>query len=98
MTMYAVSSTVQVLAVIGLALRLVVIWLLHSTLAPLRKVSADVQQALTAPMLERAVPGTDQLGQTRRLAWRCPTTSPPGSSRSSWGSSWPSSSSRCWRG
>jgi hypothetical protein len=76
MTMYAVSSTVQVLAVIGLALGLVVLlvvlWLLHNTLAPLRKVSADVQQALTAPMLERGVPGTDQLGQTRRLAESVP--------------------------
>lgn len=72
----AVSSTGQVLAVIGLVLGLVVllvvIWLLHNTLAPLRKVSADVQLAQTAPMLQRGVPGTEQLGQTRRLAESIP--------------------------
>ena len=66
------SSTVTVLAIIGLVVGLVVllvvIWLLNNTLAPLRSVLADVESARTAPMLERGVPGTDQLGQTRRLA------------------------------
>ena len=61
-----------VLAIIGLVLGLVVavvvLKLLNDTLTPLRSVLADVQNAHTAPMLERGVPGTDQLGQTRRLA------------------------------
>ena len=61
-----------VLAIIGLVLGLVVavvvLKLLNDTLTPLRSVLADVKNAHTAPMLERGVPGTDQLGQTRRLA------------------------------
>jgi hypothetical protein len=61
-----------VLAIIGLVLGLVVavvvLKLLNDTLTPLRSVLADVQNAHTAPMLERGVPGTEQLGQTRRLA------------------------------
>lgn len=65
-----------VLAIIGLVVGLivffVVIFLLQSTLAPLRKVLASVQSAKTAPMLERGVPGTDQLGQTQRLAQSVP--------------------------
>jgi hypothetical protein len=72
----AVGTTVAVLAVIGLLIGLVVlfvvIWLLNDVLAPLRRTSADVQDALTAPMLERGVPGTDQLGATRRLAESVP--------------------------
>ena len=68
----AVSSAGQTLAVIGLVVGfvvlLVVIWLLSQVLAPLRKALADVQSANTAPMLTRGVPGTDQLGTTRRLA------------------------------
>jgi hypothetical protein len=72
----AVSSTVQVLAIVGLVVGLVVlgvvVFLLQATLAPLRKVLADVRSAQTAPMLERGVPGTDQLGQTRRLAESVP--------------------------
>ncbi|MEA2223049.1 MAG: hypothetical protein QOH83_1425 [Solirubrobacteraceae bacterium] len=72
----AVGTTVAVLAVIGLVIGLVVlfvvIWLLNDVLAPLRRTSADVQDALTAPMLERGVPGTDQLGATRRLAESVP--------------------------
>jgi hypothetical protein len=63
---------VTVLAIIGLVLGLVVllvvIKLLNDTLTPLRSVLADVQNAKTAPMLEHGVPGTEQLGQTRRLA------------------------------
>jgi hypothetical protein len=54
--------------VVGLVVLLVVIKLLHGTLAPLLAVQADVKSAKTAPMLERGVPGTDQLDQTRRLA------------------------------
>jgi hypothetical protein len=71
-----VSTTVTVLAIIGLVVGLVVllvvIWLLQSTLAPLRAVLTDVNSAHDAPMLERGVPGTDQLGQTRRLAESVP--------------------------
>jgi hypothetical protein len=76
MMMLAVGTTVAVLAVIGLVIGLVVlfvvIWLLNDVLAPLRRISSDVQDALKAPMLERGVPGTDQLGATRRLAESVP--------------------------
>ena len=58
--------------VVGLVVLLVVIKLLNDTLTPLRSILADVQNAKTAPMLERGVPGTDQLGQTRRLAESVP--------------------------
>jgi hypothetical protein len=72
----AVGTTVTVLALIGLAIGLivlfVVIWLLSNTLAPLRSILRDLQSAKTAPMLERGVPGTDQLGTTRRLAESVP--------------------------
>jgi hypothetical protein len=70
------STTVTVLAivglVVGLVVLLVVINLLHGVLTPLRSVLADVQSAKTAPMLERGIPGTDQLGQTRRAAESIP--------------------------
>jgi hypothetical protein len=63
---------VEVLAIIGLVIGLVVllvvIWLLQNTLRPLLDTLADVQGAHAAPLLERGVPGTEQLGQTRRLA------------------------------
>jgi hypothetical protein len=76
MMVVAVGTTVAVLAVIGLVIGLVVllvvIWLLNDVLAPLRRTSSDVQDALTAPMLQRGVPGTDQLGATRRLAESVP--------------------------
>jgi hypothetical protein len=66
----------QVLAIIGLVVGvvvlLVVIKLLHGTLTPLREILADVQGAHGAPLLERGVPGTEQLGQTRRLAESVP--------------------------
>ena len=72
MSPLAVSTTASVLAIIGLVVGLVVllvvIFLLHSTLAPLRRILGELQSAKTAPMLERGVPGTDQLGTTRRLA------------------------------
>jgi len=62
----------QILAIIGLVVGLVVllvvIKLLNGTLAPLRETLADVQGAHAAPLIERGVPGTEQLGQTRRLA------------------------------
>ena len=68
--------TLQVLAIIGLVLGvvvlLVVIKLLHGTLTPLRQILAEVQGAHSAPLLERGVPGTEQLGQTRRLAESVP--------------------------
>ncbi len=71
-----VSTTATVLAVVGLAVGLivffVVVWLLNSTLAPLRRVLTDLQSAKKAPMLERGVPGTEQLGTTRRLAESVP--------------------------
>jgi len=76
MMLLAVGTAVTVLAVIGLVIGLVVlfvvVWLLNDTLAPLRRTSSDVQDALKAPMLERGVPGTDQLGATRRLAESVP--------------------------
>ena len=66
----------QILAIIGLVVGvvvlLVVIKLLNDTLTPLRKILADVQGAHSAPLLERGVPGTEQLGQTRRLAESIP--------------------------
>jgi hypothetical protein len=72
----AVGTTVAVLALVGLAIGLVVlfvvIWLLQGVLTPLRRVLADVQSAKTAPMLERGVQGTDQLNRTRRLAESVP--------------------------
>ena len=62
----------QILAVIGLVLGLVifllVVKLLNDTLKPLLAIRADVENALTAPMLKNGVPGTEQLGTTRRLA------------------------------
>ncbi len=76
MTLLAVSGVAAVFAIIGLVVGLVVlgvvIALLQMTLTPLRKTLADVQLAHTAPMLERGVPGTEQLGQTRRLAEMVP--------------------------
>jgi len=69
---FAVDTAVSVVALIGLAVGLVVlfvvIWLLNDVLAPLRRILSDLKSAQTAPMLERGVPGTDQLGATRRLA------------------------------
>jgi len=66
------AALVIVGLVVGLVVLLVVIFLLKSTLAPLSAVLADLRSAKTAPMLERGVPGTDQLGQTRRLAESVP--------------------------
>lgn len=72
MIVVAMNSTGQTLAIIGLVVGLivllVVIWLLSQVLAPLLRTLADVKDANTAPMLTRGVPGTDQLGTTRRLA------------------------------
>jgi len=66
----------QILAIIGLVVGLVVllvvIKLLNDTLTPLREILADVKGAHSAPLLERGVPGTEQLGQTRRLAESVP--------------------------
>jgi hypothetical protein len=74
--LFAVGTTVAVLALVGLAIGLVVllvvISLLQGVLSPLRHILADVQSAQTAPMLERGVQGTDQLGRTRRLAESVP--------------------------
>lgn len=72
MSLFAVSTTVSVLAIVGLAVGLVVffvvIFLLHGVLKPLLKILKDVEDAKTAPMLERGVQGTDQLSRTRMLA------------------------------
>jgi hypothetical protein len=72
----AVSSTIAVLAIIGLVIGLVVlivvIFLLNGVYSPIRKILSDVKVANTAPMLTRGVPGTDQLGQTRQLAESVP--------------------------
>lgn len=63
---------VQILAVIGLVLGLVifllVVKLLNDTLTPLLAIRDDVENAVTAPMLTAGVPGTEQLGTTRRLS------------------------------
>jgi hypothetical protein len=76
MTLLGVGTTVAVFAWIGLAIGLivlaVVIWLLNDVLTPLRKTLSDLQSAKTAPMLERGVPGTEQLAATRRLAESVP--------------------------
>ncbi len=68
--------TVEVLAIIGLVVGLVVllvvIKLLQGTLKPLLEILRDVKGAHSAPLLERGVPGTEQLGQTRRLAESVP--------------------------
>lgn len=76
MTLLAVGTTVTVLALIGLVVGIVVlmvvIGLLQGTLSPLRAVLADVKDAQTAPMLQRGIPGTEQVGQTRRLAESVP--------------------------
>ncbi len=72
MTLFAVSTAVAILSVIGLVVGLVVlvvvIGLLNSTLAPLRQVLGDVQDAKTVPMLEHGVKGLDQLSRTQQLA------------------------------
>ena len=69
-------TTAQILAVIGLALGLVVaalvVKLLNDTLKPLLAIKDDVMNANTAPMLKNGVPGTEQLGTTRRLAESVP--------------------------
>ena len=74
--MMAVGTTVTVLSIVGLVIGLVVlvvvISLLNGVLAPLRRILADLRSAKTAPMLERGVQGTDQLGRTRRLAESVP--------------------------
>jgi hypothetical protein len=76
MSPLAVGTGIAVLAavglVIGLLVLLVVIWLLNGVLAPLRSILVDVRSAQTAPMLGRAVPGTEQLAQTRNLAGSVP--------------------------
>ncbi|MDX6689456.1 MAG: hypothetical protein QOG15_913 [Solirubrobacteraceae bacterium] len=72
MTPLALSTTGEVLAIIGLAVGLVVfgvvVWLLNGVLTPLRRVLADVRDAETAPLLKNGVKGVDQLGRTRQLA------------------------------
>jgi len=70
------SSAQTVLAIIGLVLGLVVlfvvIWLLNDVLRPLRRISADLTEANKAPMLKKGIPGADQLSTTRRLAESVP--------------------------
>jgi hypothetical protein len=72
----AVGTTVAILALIGLAIGLVVlfvvIWLLQGVLSPLRQILRDVKSAQSAPLLERGVQGTDQLARTRSLAESVP--------------------------
>jgi hypothetical protein len=66
------STIATVLAIVGLVVGLVVlgvvIYLLQDVLRPLRAISADVQNAVKAPMLTKGIPGADQLNLTRRLA------------------------------
>jgi len=68
----AANTAGQILAIIGLAVGLVVfvivIKLLHGVLTPLLRISTDVQDANTAPMLTHGVKGPEQLGQTQQLA------------------------------
>ncbi len=76
MTPLSVSTTIAVLSLVGLALGLVVaglvVFLLQSTLNPLRKILADVENAKTAPMLEHGVRGIDQISRTQQLAQSVP--------------------------
>jgi len=76
MTPLAISTGLAILALLGLLIGLVVfflvIYLLNDVLTPLRKILSDVQDAKTAPLLERGVQGTDQLDQTQRLAQAVP--------------------------
>jgi uncharacterized membrane-anchored protein YhcB (DUF1043 family) len=58
--------------VIGLVVLFVVIWLLNDVLTPLRRILNDVEDAKTAPLLQRGVQGTDQLARTRSLAEAVP--------------------------
>lgn len=75
-TMLAISTGLAILALIGLVIGLVVlfvvIYLLNDVLTPLRRILNDVQDAKTAPLLERGVQGADQLERTRRLAEAVP--------------------------
>lgn len=75
-TMMAVAAGLAILALIGLAIGLVVlfvvIYLLNDVLTPLRRILHDVEDAKTAPLLERGVQGTDQLARTRSLAEAVP--------------------------
>lgn len=70
------TTTQTVLVIVGLVVGLVVlgvvIYLLNDVLAPLRRISADVKDAETAPMLKKGIHGADQLGTTRRLAESVP--------------------------
>ena len=70
------STAGSILAVIGLLVGLVVlgvvIHLLNDVLKPLLRISADITDAETAPMLTKGIPGADQLSQTRRLAESVP--------------------------
>ena len=70
------TTTQTVLTIVGLVLGLVVlgvvIALLNDVLAPLRRISADVKNAETAPMLKKGIHGADQLSTTRRLAESVP--------------------------
>lgn len=72
MTPMAIGTGLAILSIIGLIVGLVVfavvVLLLTATLAPLRKILVDVQDAQTAPMLERGVKGTDELSRTQQLA------------------------------
>jgi hypothetical protein len=72
----AIATGLSVLALVGLVIGLVVlfvvIWLLQGVLTPLRRILFDVNEASTAPLLERGVQGTEQLAQTRRLAESVP--------------------------
>jgi hypothetical protein len=76
----AVGTVVAVLALVGLAIGLVVlfvvIWLLQGVLSPLRGILADVKSAQTAPMLERG--SRAPISSVGRAASRspCPTSRP----------------------
>ncbi len=76
MNLFAVSTAVSILAIVGLTVGLVVfgvvIILLQGVLTPLLKILSDVQDAKTAPMLEHGVRGTDQLSRTQALANQVP--------------------------
>lgn len=76
MTILGVSTGIAVLAFIGLAVGLVVffvvIMLLNGVLTPLTQILEHVRNAQTAPMLEHGVKGPEQLGRTRQLAESVP--------------------------
>jgi hypothetical protein len=71
-TLFAVSTGIAILAIIGLVVGLVILGvvatMLQAVYAPIRAIRRDASEAATAPMLDRGINGIDALGRTRQLA------------------------------